>query len=329
MKFNVALIYGGEGFEHEISLVGAKNVSDMINRTKYNLIPVLITKSGEWFIEGEKEKTQVFPALIDGVSGLFSKDKVFPVDVAIPLLHGDLGEDGIITGALRAAHIKFVGCGVLAGAVCSDKIVTKLICEALGIPTARWTFSTDTEPSEIMKKAESLFGYPMFIKPSSLGSSIGISRVENAKEFSEGYKKARALSERVLIEEAVPVLCELECAYLSESGVNRFKIGEILSGGQFYDFDKKYVTETKTSAHFSDKEIERAVTDMADRLRLSADLKQISRIDFFLTKDKRILFNEINTFPGMTKTSLYPSLTVEMGLSEGEFINRLIAEALL
>ena len=329
MKFNVALIYGGEGFEHEISLIGAKNVSDMINRTKYNLIPVLITRSGEWFIEDEKEKIPVFPALIGGVSGLFSGDKVFPVDVAIPLLHGDFGEDGIITGALRAAHIKFVGCGVLAGAVCSDKIVTKLICEALDIPTARWTFSTDTEPSEILKSAESLLGYPMFIKPSSLGSSIGISRVENEKEFCEGYRKARALSARVLIEEAVPVLCELECAYFSEGTVNRFKIGEILSGGEFYDFDKKYVTETKTRTVFSDKEIEKAVSDMADRLRLAVDLKQMSRIDFFLTNGGKILFNEINTFPGMTKTSLYPSLTVEMGLSEGEFINRLVAETLL
>ena len=117
MKLNVALIYGGEGFEHEISLVGAKNLSGMINALRYSVIHVLISKSGEWFIEKEGEKIPVFPALLGGRSGLFANGKIIPVDVAIPLLHGDLGEDGVIQGALRAAHIKFVGCDLLAGAL--------------------------------------------------------------------------------------------------------------------------------------------------------------------------------------------------------------------
>ena len=218
---------------------------------------------------------------------------------------------------------------MLAGAVCSDKIVTKFICDALKIPTARWTFSSAENSDEVADNAEKMLGYPMFIKPASLGSSIGISKVFNREEFSEGYKKAHKLCPRILIEEAVSVKKELECAYLGADGKNYFKTGKILSGGEFYDFDKKYRIETKTEAFISDTATEKAITDMADKLRLAIGTRQISRFDFFLTEDDRILFNEINTFPGMTETSLYPSLTVEMGFSNGEFINRLISEALL
>ena len=329
MKLNVALIYGGEGFEHEISLVGAKNLSGMINALRYSVIHVLISKSGEWFIEKEGEKIPVFPALLGGRSGLFANGKSIPVDVAIPLLHGDLGEDGVIQGALRAAHIKFVGCGLLAGALCADKIAAKLISDALRIPTAKWTFSSDENAENALAIAEATLRYPMFIKPSALGSSIGISRVTDRKSFIEGYKKARLLCERVLIEEAVFVKCELECAYMHADGKHHYRIGQILSGGEFYDYDKKYRIETKTEAAFSNEKIAEAVINLADKLRCAIGVKQLSRFDFFLAEDGSILFNEINTFPGMTKTSLYPSLTVKMGFSEGEFINRLISEALI
>ena len=177
MKFTVALIYGGEGFEHDVSLVGAKNLSEMIDRSKYELVRVLITRGGEWFIEEEERMTPTFPVLLFGKSGLFANGTIINIDVAIPLLHGDLGEDGVIAGALRAAHIKYVGCEVLAGALCADKVAAKLIAEALGIPTAKWTFSDEREASAAAYAAETLFPYPMFIKPCSLGSSIGISRV--------------------------------------------------------------------------------------------------------------------------------------------------------
>ena len=329
MKFTVALIYGGEGFEHEISLIGAKNVLGMIDREKYEVIPVFISKTGEWFIENGRERTQVFPALLYGIHGLTTGKKIIPIDVAVPLLHGDFGEDGIIIGLLKAAHIKYVGCDVLAGAVCADKTLTKFICDAIGIPTAKWTFSDDENAEAIAENAEKKLGYPMFIKPASLGSSIGISKVSCRDEFISAYKKAHALSKRVLIEEAVSVKNELECAYLSVCGKEYFKTGEILAGGEFYDYDRKYLTETKTETQFNNSEAEKTVIEMADKLRLALGIRQISRFDFFLTENGEILFNEINTFPGMTKTSLYPLLTEKMGFSEGEFINRLISEALL
>ena len=329
MKFTVALIYGGEGYEHDVSLVGAKNLSGMIDRERYDVVSVFISRSGEWFIEDNGSRIPTFPTFMEGRSGLLKNGDILEVDISIPLLHGDLGEDGVIVGALKAAHIKFVGCDVLAGAVCSDKIVTKLVCDALGMPTAKWTFSDKDDPSEALEKAERYFGYPMFIKPASLGSSIGISRVENEAEFREAYKSARLFSKRVLIEEEIKIKCELECAYLSSYGKNYFKVGRILSNGDFYDFDKKYISHTETDTKRVNEDGEIEGSEMAKKLAEAVGIRQIARIDFFLVKDGRILFNEINTFPGMTKTSLYPLLTEKMGLERGEFINRLISETLI
>ena len=329
MKPTVALIYGGEGAEHDISLLSAENVCKFIDRSSYDILKVVIDRSGEWYIESEGGRTHAFPVFWNEKGGLFTQGKTFPVDVAVPLLHGDLGEDGIITGALRAAHIKFVGCETASGAVCSDKITTKLVAEALGIPTAKWTFSDSDDTSLAVKKAEENLSYPMFVKPVSLGSSIGISKVYFKDELREAYEAAHKLSKRVLIEEGISVKCELECAYLAFSGKEYFEVGSVFSNGEFYDFEKKYKTATKTDTNASNEAVKAKVIDAAKKLREAIGIRHISRFDFFFAEDGRVLFNEINTLPGMTKTSLYPALTQKMGLSEGEFINRLISEALL
>ena len=329
MKRTVALIYGGEGFEHEISIKGAKNISSWIDRSEYNLISVFISKSGEWFIDDGNRMIPTFPIFLYGKSGFFKNGEIIQTDVAIPLLHGNFGEDGTVCGALSTAHIRFIGCDVLAGAVCSDKIVTKLIADALKIPTAKWLFSSEKFPDFIVEKAEAELGYPMYIKPSGLGSSIGISQVFNREQFLSAYINSRRLCERILVEKKIYVKSELECAYLEESGKKYFKIGRVFSDGGFYDFDRKYLTNTRTEAVCTDRNIEKTVTHFSEMLVSALGIRQISRLDFFLSEDGKIIFNEINTLPGMTKTSLYPQLTVEMGFSEGEFINRLISEALL
>ena len=329
MKSTVALIYGGEGYEHEISCISANNIRRLLDHSKYEVIPVIISKSGEWFIEKNGEKTPTFPAYISGVSGLYCVREIIPVDLAIPALHGDLGEDGVIMGALRASHIKYVGCDVLAGAVCSDKIVTKMIADAARIPTAKWTYFDGENATVAKKQCESLLQYPLFIKPAPLGSSIGISCVTNSADFCDAYNEAVKFHNRILVEEAVARACELECAYLEIGKREDFAVGKVISGGKFYDFNGKYDGSTKTEATFTEKKIRDVIVDMSKRLRSAAGISQISRFDFFLTVEGKILFNEINTFPGMTPTSLYPELTLNMGLSEGEFINRLCDEALL
>lgn len=329
MKRNVALIYGGEGFEHDISVSSAKNLLAFIDKSKYSVISVFISKSGEWFIENDAEKIMAFPACFSGKGGLFANGRLIPIDVAIPALHGDLGEDGVITGALRAAHIKFIGCGVLAGAVCADKIVTKMLADALKIPTAKWIFSETESAKTVKSRSEAQLSYPLFIKPAALGSSIGISKVEKSEDFVAAYKKARESCKRILIEEAAEVECELECAYLSLNGEDRFAVGKILCDGKFYDFNEKYNSFTATQTRLTTSSVADSVIEMARRLKDAASVTGLARFDFFLCKNGEILFNEINTFPGMTSTSLYPSLTLDMGLKEGEFINRLLSEALL
>ena len=329
MKFTVALIYGGEGLEHEISLVSAENIRGFLEESKCETVPVFISKEGEWFIEKNGERLATFPVYIHGVSGLFSDEGIIPVDLAIPSLHGDFGEDGTVAGLLSSAHIRFLGCGVLAGAVCSDKITAKMIAEATGIPTAKWTYFTGEKVDEARKRCESLLGYPIFIKPASLGSSIGISRVDRSEDFAVAYGKALGLSKRILVEEAIEIECELECAYLGLKDGDRFAVGRVLSEGKFYGFREKYTPGVKTEPVERDEKISETVISMAKILKEATGISEISRLDFFLTKDGKILFNEINTFPGMTATSLYPVLTEKMGFSRGEFINKLLEEALL
>ena len=329
MKSTVALIFGGEGYEHEISLVSAENIRRFLDKSKYEVIPVFISKSGEWFIEKDGEKLPTFPAYISGISGLYSSGKILPIDLAVPALHGDFGEDGKIAGALSCAHIKFLGCGVLAGAVSSDKITAKMIADAIGIPTARWTFFTGEAADEARKRCESLLSYPLFIKPSSLGSSIGISKAVCGEDFPLAYGSACAFDKRILVEEAIDVKYELECAYLGLKNRDCFAIGRVLSDGKFYGFREKYGGGVKTEAAELGSETRDAVISMARALKEAMGISGISRFDFFLTEDGKILFNEINTFPGMTPTSLYPVLTEKMGFQKGEFINKLSEEALL
>ena len=332
MKFSVALIYGGEGAEHDISVVSAKNLGSFIDTERFSLIRIYISRDGSWFIKDGENEAPTFPVRLDGESGFLCEGKIIPTDIAIISLHGDMGEDGVIAGALSTAHIPFIGCKTAASSAAADKIITKMIAEAIGIPTAKWTFSNGEDSDKIRKRAEALFGYPMFIKPSTLGSSIGISRVCSAKEFDAAYRKALSYGKRVLIEEAVPVKVELECAFLGARGKSHFAVGEILSGGKFYDFSEKYgeSSSTKTTlgellpSHLRDK-----TAEYAARLREAIFAEGLARFDFFLTDGGEILFNEINTFPGMTPTSLFPLLTEKMGLLRGEFINLLLSEALL
>ena len=169
----------------------------------------------------------------------------------------------------------------------------------------------------------------MFIKPSSLGSSIGISRVSGRCEFESAYENARKLCQRILIEEAIAIHKELECAYLFSDNLHRYEVGEVCADGQFYDFEKKYEKDTKTLVFDGKTDIKEKIVAYSDSLREAIGIRALSRFDFFLAKNGEVYFNEINALPGMTKTSLYPILAEKMGFDEGEFINVLISEALL
>ena len=210
MKRSVALIFGGEGCERDISIRSAKGIYEMIDRERFSVLPVYISESGDWYAQREMPEGEIpqdiptFPVRIAGRSGFLVKGHVGTVSVALPILHGEYGEDGVIQGALEAAHIPYIGCGVISGALTSDKAYAKAVAESLGIPTARWICSDGRTAETLKALAERVIGYPMFIKPARRGSSIGAARVDRAEDFYTAYADA-AIHGRVIIEECINV----------------------------------------------------------------------------------------------------------------------------
>ena len=341
MQKTIALIYGGEGAERRISERSAANVIEKI-QGKLDFITIGIDAFGSWFLfDGVKDeiesgewinsekKTPVYPARFNGESGFFTSDgRIIKADLAFPILHGDFGEDGVIQGALRCAHIAYIGSDVFPSALSSDKAFTKIIAEYLGIPTLPWFIPKDENPRDARREAERRLGYPFFIKPRELGSSIGASPVYSKRDFKQAYDEAMRVSRgRIMIESFANVKLELELG-LFDDGKRRFisNPGVIYSSGKFYSYSAKYDADEspETTATASlDLSTVRKTRSMAKRLADFLGLGNISRIDFFMTPDGEIYFNEINSIPGMTKTSLYPEITELYGRLNGTLFEAL------
>ena len=229
-KKNIALLYGGRGYEREISLSSAEFILSNIDREIFEPYRVFIAPDGDFFLDFEDGRV---PCSLKLGGFLEFSGQSVKISAVFPALHGDFGEDGRIQGYLDCLGIPYVGCGTLAGALSSDKAVTKTLAERLGIPTAPFLLCRRGE--EIKRRAELTLGYPMFVKPCSLGSSIGIFEVRDEKELDSALKNAHALCDRVILEEKIPVLYEVECAFFLlnfhsvDSGVN--KLSEILGDG--------------------------------------------------------------------------------------------------
>ncbi len=337
MKKRVALIFGGEGREREISEKSAENLDSLINKEKYDVIYVGISPDAQWYIYAKNAfsewisddaKTPTFPLMLDGKSGFYNRGKILEVSVAIPCLHGDFGEDGVVQGALTLAHINYIGQDVYASALTSDKAYTRAASDLLGIPGARWILLTADDTREAKRLAEEKIGYPMFIKPARQGSSFGSHPIYSEADFEAAYKDARGYGKRVLAEELLQYDFELECAFFKD-GEERYSAGgRILSGGNFYDYRSKYDgnASPKTEAKSGKFPLAEALAEeYSKRLSDFIGIRDLARFDYFVTRDGRVYFNEINVFPGMTKTSLYPTLTEDMGLKRGDFINLLIS----
>ena len=328
MRKTVALIFGGEGYEREISKRSKDGLLGFIDKERYETIEIEITKRGVWLLQSESGTHPTFPVCTPAGGGFLHNGELISVDAAISRLHGDFGEDGNIQGALTCAHIPYVGEDVFVSAVTSDKAYTKFVADALGIPTARWLLFTEKDnEADAQILAESYVGYPMFLKSARLGSSFGAVPVLKKEDFPEAYKEVRSFGTRLLCEEFVDIECEIECAYLSVGGTDRFSPdGEVRPREIFYNYSEKYGTGTSATLSYGESEVKKLATDYSRRLARAIGIRSLSRIDFFLDKKGNLIFNEINSFPGMTETSLYPKLTERLGLSRGEFINLLIEE---
>ncbi len=326
-RATVALIYGGIGREREVSLSGKDYVRELIDETKYRVLPVHIREGGGWYLD-DGSNTPVFPVRLGGERGLLMRGELIAVDCAIPLLHGEFGEDGRVQGLLECVGIPLVGASTLTGAVTSDKVYTKAIAEAMGIPTAEWvSLEQDTPTRDAKRIAEQRLGYPMFIKPARLGSSIGAAAVHTAREFGAAFEGARLPhGGSILIEELIEDKRELEVAMLETEGVRIFSHpGEIVCR-ELYDYEKKYDPRhgAKTLARAElDEAVTSKISEYCDKLARGLSLRGLARIDFFLTGD-RLILNEINVMPGFTPTSLYPLMMNELGIAPRVLIEALI-----
>ena len=332
MKLSVALIYGGEGCERDVSKNSRNNLRLLIDNERFEVIDVYISDNGEWFLLKDGDAaTPTFPMAKDGKHGLISGTEIVEIDVAIPCLHGNFGEDGIICGALTAAHIPTVSEDVYASSLAADKAYTKTVCEHLGIPTAAWRLSVGESAEEALSHSESLLTYPMFIKPARLGSSIGACPVRQRDDFIPAFNKAKHLAgDRILVEKEIKIKHELECAVFGAKERKILPGGTVYSNGIFYDFKAKYNSGDLTAAvseEYASSPTAKKAAEYAERLADFIGINMISRIDFFVAENDDIYFNEINTFPGMTKTSLYPRMAELLCGGKG-FINELILSAL-
>ena len=316
-RIKVALIYGGRGFESEVSCKGKEHILPILAKS-YDVYPIFISGDGRW-LYGERE---LFPAFRDFI---FENGERLYVDAAIPLLHGNYGEDGVVQGALENARIPYVGCDTICSAVCRDKTVVKAVAKSLNIPTLPClTIGQGEKIDRSVIVAEEKFGYPLFIKPTRLGSSIGAARADNRNELKAALHNALRLCDRAMIEPYLHCKREIECGYFSAGETEIYSHpGEILIDG-VYDYDGKYKSDTRLAEVAElDAEICRRLRGYSERLVAALNIRHISRIDYFLVRDE-IYLNEINTMPGFTDQSLYARMIGASGIGEDEMFRRLI-----
>ncbi len=349
-KLNVALIFGGKSGEHEVSLASSASIYTHIDKSKYNIFTIGITKDGRWmYYEGNEENIKngewvnlanknveinLVPVGNKEVGIVFEDGRLEKIDVLFPVLHGPYGEDGTIQGLFEISQIPYVGCGVLASSVGMDKLICKKVFTQIGLPQVDYT---DTHKSvfnkytqEELNKIEGKLNYPIFVKPANLGSSVGISKANNREELLSGINEALKFDARIVLEQGIDAR-EIEVAVLGNNEVKASIAGEIKPAKDFYDYEDKYINGSSTydiPANINEIDMEN-IRKMAVEAFKSIDGKGLSRVDFFIDKNSgEIFINEINTLPGFTNISMYPKMWEATGLSYSSLIDSLIQLAL-
>ena len=349
-KLNVCILFGGISPEHEVSLRSAESVLNNIDKDKYHILPVGITKAGQWIYFAGTDYSMLpagtwsscpgcCPAAISPVRGQgllrFDGDAVTatPIDGVFPVLHGENGEDGAMQGLLQMAGIPYVGPHVSASAVAMDKTLTKLVIDKEGIPQAAWELvragELDEKMDAIVTALEARFAYPMFVKPAGTGSSVGVSKAGSREKLKAALTAAGKFDSKILVEEFIKGK-EIEVAVLGNGDPVASVCGEIDSGAEFYDYDAKYVTDTSTAyipARISEG-LQARIREAAVRVFKAVGCQGLSRVDFFATEDEKLVFNEINTIPGFTSISMYPKLFAASGIPYSKLIDELLELAL-
>jgi D-alanine-D-alanine ligase len=363
MKTRIGVIFGGRSGEHEISIRSAKTVIEQIDKNKYEVVPIAISPDGKWLNPFEAmemlpeaarqlltHQTENFPhetiALLGDTSfkGLTrletadGKERVAPLDVVFPVLHGTFGEDGTIQGLLEMADIPYVGCGVLASSCGMDKVVMKTLFRDAGLPICRyvWFLRSEWERAgeAAVEQVKAKLGFPCFVKPANLGSSVGVSRADNEISLREAVELAAEYDRKIIVEEALDMR-EIECAVIGNDEPRASLPGEYIiidESKKFLDYTEKYSgtgnNDFVVPAPISD-ELTKKIQEMAIRAFRAIDGSGLARVDFFLRNDTgALLVNEINTLPGMTSSSGFPKMWEGTGLNFSQVIDGLVTLAI-
>jgi len=351
-KIKVGVVFGGRSAEHEVSLVSAASVINALDKERYEIVPIGISPEGRWLSSTEalqllKDKAPVdqYPehVLVPDPSkqGLVSLNPsllgagIYKVDVLFPVLHGTFGEDGTMQGLFELAAIPYVGSGVLGSAVGMDKVVQKQLMQQAKIPVAAGFSFTSTEFEKKRKELLALvgkkLGFPCFVKPANLGSSVGITKVHNRNELPAAILAAADYDLKILVEKAVRTPREIECSVLGNEEPIASLPGEIIPSNEFYDYDAKYVDGKSTPVIPAKlpQGVVKKIQHYAIRAFKVLGCEGMARVDFLLTRNaKTIVVSEVNTIPGFTSISMYPKLWEASGLSYSKLLDRLIELAL-
>jgi len=356
-KIRVGVIFGGRSGEHEVSLASARSVINAMDESKYEIVPIGITKEGRWIASGDPLKaleagnasvSQPVALLGDpsrpGLMRLQDTERAVQatrmaeLDVVFPVLHGTYGEDGTVQGLLELAGVPYVGAGVLGSVLGLDKIAFKDVMRAHGLPIVddivlkrkEW----DADPDGVIDRVEAKLDYPVFTKPANLGSSVGVSKCHDRADLARGLAEAARYDRKLLVEVAVPAAREIEVSVLGNDEPIASVPGEIIPSREFYSYESKYIDDGDEASKLLipapiSPEMTARVRDLAVRVYEAIDCNGMARADFLLSGETGELYiSEVNTIPGFTTISMYPKLWEASGLAYPELIDRLIELAL-
>lgn len=353
-KIRLGILFGGRSGEHEVSLTSAASLLKALDLAKYQVVPIGITREGRWLVgptSGSQEAPPlravlesgqpVTPSVVPGGPQFIPLDVtpfttgILPeVDVIFPVLHGTFGEDGTVQGLLELAGIPYVGAGVLGSAAGMDKDIMKRLFRDAGLPVTRWALvlrrEWAQEPARVRKRLEEEIRYPLFVKPANLGSSVGISKVRNARELGRALDLAAQYDRKILVERAVEAR-EIEVSVLGNDRPEASVPGEVVPVNEFYDYEAKYIKEGSEliiPAKLAPRQTQR-IREFAVRAFRAVDCAGMARVDFLLERRTgRLFICEINTIPGFTPISMYPKLWEASGIPYPQLIDRLVELAL-
>lgn len=342
-KLRVAVIFGGQSGEHEVSIISGGSVINALDKNKYEILPVYINKDGQWLLDKDvkelvsgKDHDLVYlpsdptnKSLVPVQMGNGQGEKI---DVVFPVLHGTLGEDGSIQGLLELTNLPYVGAGVLGSALGMDKALMKKVFQAEKLPIVNYLVFLSKEIGEkVIDQIEKEFNYPLFIKPANLGSSVGITKAHNKKELEQGLKLASSYDRKIVVEEAVKSAREIEIAVLGNDEPIASIAGEVVPSNEFYDYNAKYIddnSELIIPAQLTTQQLEE-LQSLSTKAFKALDLKGMARVDFLVEKESgKIYLNEVNTIPGFTSISMYPKLWEASRLKYSALLDKLIDYAM-